>query len=737
MNIKVKKRNGSTVEFDRDRILSAVIAAYKDVYGKFTEASQYEVAQIVNNTMDAIRMLENESTIHVETIQNIVEKEISQYSFNVAKAYITYRYRRKLVRNDYDELIGLVSEKLNAKSVENQNANVDERSFGGRMGSMASAVAKHYALNYIMSPMAKKNHEENMIYTHDLDNYAIGNHNCMSCPIDMLLENGFKTRQCDVRPARSVNTAFQLLAVIFQIQSLQQFGGVSATHMDWSMVPYVQMSFSKHYKNGLKYVENLSDEEISNLNIPDKLPFDGDYSCHEKSYKYAMDMTVKETYQAVEGMYHNLNTLQSRSGNQLPFSSINYGTCTKPEGRLIIEALFNVSIKGIGKLYRTSIFPCGIFQCMKGINRKEGDPNYDLFQLAVKSTAVRLYPNYANCDWSGNAGFDEDDPKTFFSTMGCRTANGYDINADKGVNPQTKDGRGNICPVTIILPTLAMMAKGEIGNKDIDSFMSILDTKIHEAKDQLIERFEYICSQSPDSAKFMYENNIMLGYDGRNIRSALKHGTLALGQIGLAETLQILIGCNHTTDNGMELAKKIESLFKERCAEFKEKYKLNIGVYFTPAENLCFAAMNNFKAKYGEIPNVSTNKFFTNSTHVPVWENVTIKEKIDIESQLTGYSSAGCITYIENDGYAKDNPQALEKVISYAMDKDIPYFAINVPNDTCNNCGFTGNIDEKCPVCGCNDISRLRRVTGYLTGNYTTAFNEGKQQEVEMRVKHN
>lgn len=374
---------------------------------------------------------------------------------------------------------------------------------------------------------------------------------------------------------------------------------------------------------------------------------------------------------------------------------------------------------------------------MKGINRKEGDPNYDLFRLAVKSTAVRLYPNYANCDWSGNAGYDENDPKTFFSTMGCRTANGYDINADEGVNPQTKDGRGNICPVTIILPTLAMMAKGDIGDKDIDDFMRILDIKIHEAKDQLTERFEYICSQSPDSAKFMYENNIMLGYDGKNIRSALKHGTLALGQIGLAETLQILIGCNHTTGRGMELAKKIESLFKERCDEFKEKYRLNIGVYFTPAENLCFTAMNKFKAKYGEIPNVSTNKFFTNSTHVPVWENVTMKEKIDIESQLTGYSSAGCITYIENDGYAKDNPQALEKIISYAMDKDIPYFAINVPNDTCNNCGFTGNIDEKCPVCGNSDISRLRRVTGYLTGNYTTAFNEGKQQEVEMRVKHN
>lgn len=301
MAIKVKKRDGSIVDFNSHKILSAVTAAYKDFYNSITEDTKYEINQIVNNTLKTISMFENEEAIHIETIQNIVEKEISQYNFYVAKLYITYRYKRKIVRNDYNELISVVSEKLNAKSVENQNANVDEKSFGGRMGSMASAVAKHYALNYIMSPMAKKNHEENMIYTHDLDNYAVGNHNCMSCPIDMLLENGFKTRQCDVRPARSINTAFQLLAVIFQIQSLQQFGGVSATHLDWSMLPYVQMSFSKHYKDGLKYIEGITD-----LFVPERLSFDDDFSEHQKAYEYAMDMTIKETYQAVEGMYHNL-----------------------------------------------------------------------------------------------------------------------------------------------------------------------------------------------------------------------------------------------------------------------------------------------------------------------------------------------------------------------------------------------------------------------------------------------
>ena len=307
-------------------------------------------------------------------------------------------------------------------------------------------------------------------------------------------------------------------------------------------------------------------------------------------YQYAMDMTKRELNQAVEGMYHNLNTLQSRSGNQLPFTSINYGTCTLPEGRMVIEALLNASIKGIGKLHRTSIFPCGIFQMAKGINRAPGDPNYDMYQLALRSTAQRLYPNYANIDWSGNEGYDKNNVKTYFSTMGCRTANGWDINGFE----QLKDGRGNICPVTIILPTLAMEAKeytiknatGEdLEGQTVAKFMSMLDQKLHEAKDMLIERFEWICSQSPKSAKFMWENGTMAGYDGKDIRSALKHGTLAVGLIGMAETLQILIGEDQTCDNGLELAKKICQLYKDRCDEFKHKYSLNFGVYFTPEHN--------------------------------------------------------------------------------------------------------------------------------------------------------
>lgn len=289
------------------------------------------------------------------------------------------------------------------------------------------------------------------------------------------------------------------------------------------------------------------------------------------------------------------------------------------------------------------------------------------------------------------------------------------------------------------MPTLAMQAKAEGASdeENINAFLKILDTKIHEARDMLIERFNWICSQSPEAAKFMYENGTMEGYvPEEGIRSALKHGTLAIGQLGLAETLEILVGCNHTSPRGMKVAKRIEQLFKERCAEFKETYRLNFGVYFTPAENLCYTAMARFRAKYGIIPKVSENDYFTNSIHIPVWEEVGVFEKIDLEAELTGYSSAGCITYIELDSGAKNNLEALETIVNYAMDKDIPYFAINVPNDMCSNCGYTDEINEECPVCGESDIRRLRRVTGYLTGDYKTAFNKGKQQEVEMRFRH-
>ena len=414
VKLKVVKRDGRVVNFDEDKIVNAVLKAFKEIDGEITPESKTKANSISN----FIKSLDKDK-LSVEEIQDIVEEKLmSSKRKDVAKAFILYRNERTKIREKNTKLMKDISEKISAKNVQNQNANVDEKSFGGRVGEASDAVLKKYALDYCMSEMARNNHLNNEIYIHDLNSYAVGMHNCLSIPFDKLLANGFNTRQTDVRPAQSVNTAFQLVAVIFQLQSLQQFGGVAATHLDWTMIPYVRKSFIKHLKDGCKYILGIDFSKYEgsydeNMSIEDDF-----YKSFEGAYRYALDQTEKEVYQAVEGMYHNLNTLQSRSGNQLPFTSINYGTCTKPEGRMVTKSLLEVSINGIGKLHKTSIFPCGIFQMMKGVNREPGDPNYDLYQLALKSTSLRLYPNYANVDWSGNEGYDRNDPRTYFSTMG-------------------------------------------------------------------------------------------------------------------------------------------------------------------------------------------------------------------------------------------------------------------------------------------------------------------------------
>ena len=491
--------------------------------------------------------------------------------------------------------------------------------------------------------------------------------------------------------------------------------------------------------------------------------------------------------------------------NQLPFTSINTGTCTLVEGRMVTKALLEECIKGLGKNGVTSIFPCVIFQYKKGINDKPGTPNYDLKRLALESTSKRIYPNYANCDWSAQKktieadrtskqqyldNLDEKDynkliyilennpeveetlgiysqddrifvdpnerPIEMFSTMGCRTANGLDINAidnfkqniqatleerfddiDDVFSGAQKDGRGNICPVTVILPTLALIAKQKVDNSDLtneeykeavfNEFIKLLDKKIGEAKDMLIERFNHICSQSYKSARYMYENKTMTGYHKEEgIISALKHGTLAIGQLGLAEALQIMFYTDHTTEEGMKYAKIIESLFAKNCAGFKEKYKLNFGVYYTPAENLCKTAIKNFKRLNPDFDqeyvtylkdaegNRIDKKYFTNSIHVPVWETLDVFKKIDIESELVNYSSAGCITYVELDSTCFNNIDAIEKIVDYAMEKDVPYFALNIPLNRCSKCNepiYDESLDH-CPKCGNDKIIKLGRITG-------------------------
>lgn len=786
--MEVIKRDGTVQPFDFLKIQKAVTKAFKSVDKEPTD-----------EFLGALRSQFKQDEYEVEEIQDIIQNQlISSNCYDVVESFIIYRNKHAEIRERKSDLIKNIQAKLKGTNIENQNANVDEESFGGRLGEATRVVVKNDALKYVMSSKVRKLHESGEAYIHDLDSYSVGMHNCLSCLIDRLLNRGFKTQQADVRPAGSVGTALQLVAVIFQCQSLNQFGGVSATHLDWTMVPFVRMSFWNHWRDGMKYftqetVEKPSRDELRFISIDDER-----YKKNEQVYKYALDMTKREVDQAAEGLLHNLNTLQSRSGNQLPFTSINYGTCTLSEGRMITRSILEQTIKGLGKFHRTSIFPCQIFQYKKGINDKPGTPNYDLKLLALESTAKRIYPNYANCDWSNQVSqiqsdrklkravldeldpedmlklryrmnelprlanalylcFDEnglvaidenEHPYEIFSTMGCRTANGFDINfcdtykknlrtfIDEGkladewlLSGAQKDGRGNICPMTLILPVIAMKA-----DRDVEKFMKRLSKRIDDVAMALIERYNHICSQSASAGKFMYDNGNMCGYDGESIESALKHGTLAIGQLGLAEALELLIGTDHTTTKGMELAKRIEELFLEKANYYKQRYSLNFGVYYTPAENLCYTAMKSFKKKYGEIKNVSDKEYFTNSIHVPVYREVDAFKKIDIESELTGFSNAGCITYVELPSTAHHNIEAMEAIVDYMMDKDVPYAAINTPNDVCMDCGYRGEI-EVCPECGSKNIERLRRVTGYLSTDYHR-FNAGKIAETEARVKH-
>ena len=850
--MNVIKRDGTPQEYSFLKIIDAVHKAFasvgQDVPEKFLEQ--------VKDSIEKLIIKNNGNGTPIEEIQDCIQNElIKRNKYEVVKSFINYRRKREEIREKKSDLMKQITEKLNATNVQNQNANLDEASFGGRLGETSGAVAKNIALK-TMSKVARKNHEENMVYTHDLDHWMVGDHNCLSYPMDSKLENGVVTRQTDLRSAGSVNTAMQLVAVNFQLQSLQQFGGVSATHIDWTMVPYVRKSYRKHYISqwieqqpefinldvlGLTYdefkhwVENM----VTKFYLETKLEDEDFYFANDKLdpviRQKALFDTKKETYQAVEGMYHNLNTLQSRSGNQLPFSSINYGTCTELEGRMVTKALLEVSMEGLGKNGVTSIFPCGIFQIKKGINFKPGDPNYDLKRLALKSTTMRIYPNYANCDWSNQVNWFKADrkqkqeyidslsavdynelygrisenpkvclekvglyndvadgakikvdmserPIEYFSTMGCRTVNGLDINAfdnfkrnvqcilegryddiDDVFSGVQKDGRGNICPTTIIMPTLAAMTRKKIEKKyegitiDLDKvkeemfndFIKLLDKKIHEAKDMLLERFNHICSQSPKSARYMYENHTMSGYhEDEGIISALKHGTIVIGQIGMSETLYILFGYDHTTEKGMEYAKKIEQLFLDRTSEFKKEYKLNFGVYYTPAENLCYTSFNKFRKAFPEYDlngvtyfmkngEKKYKKYFTNSIHVPVYHECDPFQKIDIESQLTGYSNAGCITYVELPSISFNNIDGVEKIVDYAMEHDIPYFALNFPLNRCANCGEPIYDSElhKCPHCGGDKIIRLGRITGYLSTTIEH-FNKGKQDEFYDRVKH-
>lgn len=729
----VIKRDGTRVLFDPNKIVRAINKAMVSAYGSVYESdTAEEIADLIGSR--GVDMT-------VEQIQDLVEGYLMKSEYpEVAKSYIIYRDQRSKERTRRSKLVKAVMKRIEATAVENANANVDEKSFSGREKEASADIQKIIALDYTLSPEVSSAHKDMLLYQHDLEKTNIGQHNCLFSDMGKLFSEGFVTRNGDVRPPATLSSACQQTAVIFQCQSQVQFGGVGTVHLDLDLKPFAKKSFRKHIHHYHTDVLGYSNEnadiilaqngpiEIDNMKLKAAMP---------EAYNFAMKQLEREGTQAAEAMFHNLNTLESRAGSQVPFTSINFGRDTSSEGRFVTRKMLEASLAGIGKHHLTPIFPISIFQYKQGCNANPEDPNYDLKQLAIKSLSKRIYPNFVNCDFS-EAHEDPNDPDTFFATMGCRTMLGYDRFSDS----YNRVGRGNLVPNTMILPKLGIeygVCLGKRETPDLDGFWSAFEDLLMLCEQGLLERFDIMVNQPPEAAPFMYQNGTMK--DAQNCvmsnYEALKHGTLAMGYIGIAEMCQALFGKNHAEDEEVHaFALSVVKRINEYAKEASDRNNLNFSCYATPAEGLCHTAAKALRKQYGVIPNVTDHEFLTNSHHVPVWHEVGIFEKLAIEAPFCKYPTGGCITYVELDSTFVKNTKAIEQIIDYAFKElNIPYLAFNFPIDSCLDCGYQGEFNDVCPECGSHNIQQLRRVTGYLTTDYRH-FNKGKQSEVEHRVKH-
>ena len=732
----VIKRDGTRVLFDPNKIVNAINKAMISVDGSLYETdTAEEIAELIQRL---------NKDMSVEYIQDLVESYLMKSERpDVAKAYILYREQRSKERIRKSKVIDAVMKRTEATAVENANANVDEKSFSGREKEASADVQKIIALDYTLSPIVSQAHQDMLLYQHDLEKTNIGQHNCLFIDFPKLFNDGFETRNGDIRQPSSFSTACQQVAVIFQCQSQVQFGGVGNLHLDYDLAPFVKKSFYKHMLHYYTDVEDYSEKDAKAiLAVHQPIEIDNKLLKSEmglpKAYSYAMRQLEREGRQSAEALFHNLNTLESRAGSQVPFTSINFGRDTSTEGKMVSRWMLEASLAGVGKHHLTPIFPISIFQYKVGCNANPEDANYDLKQLALTSMSKRIYPNFVNCDYS-EAHEDPNNPDTFYATMGCRTAIGYD-RFDKSYN---RVGRGNLVPNTMILPKLGLdygIATGERKKPDFDGFWSAFEDLLMLCEQGLLERFDIMVNQAPEAAPFMYKNGTMRHSDECQVSvyNALKHGTLAMGYIGVAEMCTAMFGKNHAESlEAYEFAISVVKRINEFAKEASERHNLNFSCYATPAEGLCHTAAKVLRKQYGMIKGVTDKDFITNSHHVPVWQEIGIFEKLAIEAPFCKYPTGGCITYVELDSTFMNNTQAIEQIIDYAFKElDIPYLAFNFPIDSCLTCGYQGEFNAECPECGSEDIQQLRRVTGYLTTDYRN-FNKGKQSEVEHRVKHN
>ena len=769
----ILKRDNQKAKFNGEKIAVAIKKGFDSIENPNYDGE--DANNIYKAVLDTIaEIAKTEEYISIEHIQDLIERELLRQNYvDVYDSFSSYRNRRndsrKIFISKQHKFLKAI-EKLNQKEAleedsKRENANVDGNSPMGMMLQFGSTVSKEFAKAYQMEPAFYEAHDSGQIHIHDLDFLPMGTTTCMQIDLSKLFKDGFSTGHGFLREPKDIMSYAALAAIAIQSNQNDQHGGQSIPAFDYYMAPGVIHTFKKQFKQRIyDYLEikNLLDAinldnlfgKIDKLDTIDLSDSDLD-KLHSKNkdinqtikfaYNKAIQVTNRITYQAMEAFIHNLNTMHSRAGAQVPFSSINFGTDTSFEGRMVIENYLKALDEGLGK-GETAIFPISIFKVKEGINFNEGDPNYDLFKLAIKTSAKRLFPNFSFIDAPFNLQYyKEDDYHTECTYMGCRTRVMADITDPEN---EVVNGRGNLSFTSINLVRLGIKY-GIVNNEtmDLDGFFNELDHLMELVKDQLLQRFEIQTNKSVSNFKFLLGQGVWKNSDklkpNDNLRKVLKHGSLSFGFIGLAECLTALTGDHHgESKESQELGLKIIQHMRDQADAYAEEYKLNFTLIATPAEGLSGRFVGIDRSIFGNMKNITDRDFYTNSFHVPVYHDISIDEKLKTEAPYHELTNAGHITYVELDGDTSKNLEAFEDVIRKMHQHGIGYGAINHPVDRDPVCGYTGIIDDVCPECGRSEgdhnaqgFERIRRITGYLVGTLDR-FNDAKKAEENQRVKH-
>ncbi|HOQ17566.1 MAG TPA: anaerobic ribonucleoside triphosphate reductase [Defluviitaleaceae bacterium] len=769
MITKIKKRDGREVPFNIEKITNAIFKATKAA-----GQEDYDLAMILaNKVVQRLHEDPNKAIPTVEEIQDIVEKVlIEEGHANTAKKYILYRAERTRVREMNTRLMKIYEDLTFKESKDNdlkrENANIDGDTAMGTMLKYGSEGAKQFCEMYILKPEHAQAHKEGDIHIHDLDFLTLTT-TCCQIDIVKLFKDGFSTGHGHLREPNDIHSYSALACIAIQSNQNDQHGGQSIPNFDYGMALGVAKTYARLYRQNLAKALKLftANEDAVNIvneilqkitketNLRPTLAPNEQYLKLEQEYlmKYigdadiiskAQDFAIKEaeveidrnTYQAMEAFVHNLNTMHSRAGAQVPFSSINYGTDTSPEGRLVIKNILLATEAGLGN-GETPIFPVHIFKVKEGINYNPGDPNYDMFKLACRVSAKRLFPNFSFIDAPFNLKYYRaGQPETEIAYMGCRTR------VIGNVHDPSREiiyGRGNLSFTTVNLPRIAIRSNG-----DMDYFFEELDKKIDLIIDQLLERYKIQARKKVKNFPFLMGQGVWIDSDKLNwedeIREVLKHGTLSMGFIGLAECLKALIGKHHgESEDAQQLGLKIIRHMRQRMDDTSKKYKMNFTLLATPAEGLSGRFVRMDRELFGSIEGITDREYYTNSFHIPVYYEINAFDKIRLEAPYHELTNAGHITYVEMDGDPTQNLQAFEKIIRAMKEAGIGYGSINHPVDRDPVCGFTGIIGNTCPSCGREEgdikFERIRRITGYLVGSLER-FNDAKRAEERDRVKH-